>query len=42
MKQVVRPRVETPQEESVAQPETPMLIIFNLVCKFSIREIHQN
>ena len=32
-RQVVHPRPQTPQAESVAKPETPPLIILSLACK---------
>ena len=33
------PRPQTPQRESVAKPETPLLIILNIACKY---EVHGN
>ena len=32
-RQVVHPRPQTPQGESVAKPETPLLIILSIACK---------
>ena len=32
--QVVHPRPQTPQGESVAKPETPLLIILSIACKW--------
>ena len=37
--QVVHPRPETPQEESVAKPETPLLINLSIACNY---EVHGN
>ena len=37
--QVVHPRPQTPQGESVAKPETPLLITLNIACKY---EAHGN
>ena len=33
-RQVVHPRPQTPQGESVAKPETPLLIILSIACKW--------
>ena len=33
--QVVHPRPQTPQGESVAKPDTPLLIILSIACKWS-------
>ena len=33
-RQVVHPRPRTPQRESVAKPETPLLIILSIACKW--------
>ena len=33
-RQVVHPRPQTPQGESVAKPETPLLIIISIACKW--------
>ena len=33
-RQVVHPRPQTPQEESVAKSETPLLIILSIACKW--------
>ena len=41
-RQVVHPRPQTPQGESVAKPETPLLIILRAVCKCHIKEVHIN
>ena len=38
-RQVVHPRHQTPQWESVAKPETPLLIILSIACKY---EVHGN
>ena len=38
-RQVVHPRPQTPQGESVAKPETPLLIILSIACKY---EVHGN
>ena len=38
-RQVVCPRSQTPQGESVAKPETPLLIILSIACKY---EVHGN
>ena len=35
-RQVVHPRPQTPQGESVAKPETPLLIILSIACKYDI------
>ena len=32
-RQVVHPRPQTPQGESVAKPETPLLIVLSIACK---------
>ena len=34
--QVVGPRPQTPQGESVAKPETPLLIILGIACKYDV------
>ena len=34
MKQMVHPRPQIPQGESVAKTETPLLIILSIVCKY--------
>ena len=36
---VVHPRPQTPQGESVAKPETPLLIILSIACNY---EVHGN
>ena len=36
---MVHPRPQTPQGESVAKPETPLLIILSIACKY---EVHVN
>ena len=41
-RQVVHPRPQTPQWESVAKPGTPLLIILSVVCKSDIQEVHGN
>ena len=33
------PRPQTPQGESVAKPETPLMIILSIACKY---EVHGN
>ena len=33
---MVHPRPQTPQGESVAKPETPMLIILGIACKYHV------
>ena len=38
-RQVVHSRPQTPQGESVAKPETPLLIILSIACKY---EVHGN
>ena len=38
-RQVVHPRPQTPQGESIAKPETPLLIILSKACKY---EVHGN
>ena len=38
-RQVVHPWPQTLQAESVAMPETPLLIIFSVACKY---EVHGN
>ena len=38
-RQVLRPRPQTPQGESVAKPETSLLIILSTACKY---EVHGN
>ena len=38
-RQVVHPRPQTPQGESVAKPETPLLIMLSIACK---HEVHGN
>ena len=38
-RQVVHPRPQTAQGESVAKPETPLLIILSIACKY---EVHDN
>ena len=40
--QEVHLRPQTPQGESVANPETPPLIILGLVFKYDIKEVHGN
>ena len=35
-RQVVHPRPQTPQGESVAKPETPLLIILSIACKYEV------
>ena len=42
MRLVVHPRLQTPQGESVAKPETPLLIILILVCKYDMKGVHGN
>ena len=42
MRLVVHPRLQTPQGESVAKPEKPLLIILILVCKYDMKEVHGN
>ena len=34
--QVVHPRPQTPQGESVAKPETPLLTMLNIACKYEV------
>ena len=41
-KQVVHPRLQTPKGESVAKPETFLLIILSLLCKCEIKEDYGN
>ena len=41
-RQVVHPRPQTPQGESVAKPETPLLIILSITCKSDMQEVHCN
>ena len=41
-RQVVHPRPQTPQGESVAKPGTLLLIILSVVCKFDLQEVHNN
>ena len=41
-RQVVHPRPQTPQVESVAKPETLMLIILSIACKYDRNEVHGN
>ena len=40
-RQVVHPQPQTPQGESIAEPGTPLLIIFSIVCKSDIEEVLQ-
>ena len=40
--QVVNPRPQTPQEESVAPPATLLLIVLNLVFESGIKEVHDH
>ena len=35
-RQVVHPRPQTPQGESVAKPETPLLIILSIACEYAV------
>ena len=35
-RQVVHPRCQTPQGESVAKPEIPLLIMLSIVCKYEV------
>ena len=43
MKQeVINTRPQTPQGESVGQPEKLLLIILSSVCKSDIKEVHGN
>ena len=39
---MVHLRPQTPQEQSLAKPETHLLIILSLVCKYDIKEVHGN
>ena len=39
---MVHLRPQTPQEESLAKPETHLLIILSLVCKYDMKEVHGN
>ena len=39
-RQVVHPRPQTLQEESVAKPETRLLIKLSLVSKYDIKEVY--
>ena len=36
---VVHPRPQTQQGESVAKPETPLLIILGIACKYEVLSI---
>ena len=38
-RQVVHSRPQTPQGESIAKPETPLLILLSIACKY---EVHGN
>ena len=39
---VVHQQPQTPQGESVAKPETLLLIILSIICKYDIKEVHGN
>ena len=38
---MIHPRPQTPQGESFVKPETPLLIILSIACKYEVRfDIH--
>ena len=39
---MVHPRPQIPQGESVAKPETRLLIIMSIACKHDIKGVHGN